>query len=160
MYLILTTKKDGPFEFVFDYQDLPKIAKYKWHVKKCNNTYYANAYDNDVKKYVSMHRLIMGYEGCDQVDHINGKGFDNRKCNLRICRKMQNLHNRGLPSNNKTGYKGILYRKGKYDAHIGFNNKKIHLGRFTTAIEAAKAYNMASIKYHGEYGRLNEAPND
>jgi len=44
----------------------------------------------------------------------------------------------------------ILYR-----AAICCNGKEIRLGCFVTEIEAAKAYNEAALKYHGEYAKLN-----
>jgi hypothetical protein len=35
------------------------------------------------------------------------------------------------------------------------NGKKIWVGRFKTQIEAARAYDAAAKKYHGEFARLN-----
>jgi hypothetical protein len=40
-------------------------------------------------------------------------------------------------------------------ARIGFEKKEIHLGYFRSEIEAAKAYDRAAIKYHGEFASLN-----
>jgi hypothetical protein len=31
-----------------------------------------------------------------------------------------------------------------------------HIGYFEDLIEAAKAYNEAALKYHGEFAKLNE----
>jgi hypothetical protein len=42
-------------------------------------------------------------------------------------------------------------------AKIRYQGKRIWLGSFKDEIEAAKAYDEAAKKYHGEYARLNFA---
>lgn len=37
-----------------------------------------------------------------------------------------------------------------------YKRKQMNLGRFKTAKEAAKAYNEAAIKLHGDYSCLNQ----
>lgn len=49
-----------------------------------------------------MHRLIMDFPKGKDIDHKNGNGLDNRRCNLRICSRLENMSNRrGLNSNPK-----------------------------------------------------------
>ncbi len=43
-----------------------------------------------------------------------------------------------------------------WKAQIKFNNVIYYLGMFATELEAAKAYNEAAERYHGEYARLND----
>jgi len=54
-------------------------------------------------------------------------------------------------------YKGVHWHKlhKKWAARITFERKQIHLGYFLSEIEAAKAYDRAAIKYHGEFAYLN-----
>jgi len=57
---------------------------------------------------------------------------------------------------NSTGFRGVTeQRPGKYQARITVDNKRLSLGYYTTAIEAAKAYNKAALKYHGNRALLN-----
>ena len=111
---------------------------------------------------IKMHRLIMNAPKDLLVDHKNGNGLDNRKSNLRFCTKQQNQMNQRPQRNNKySSFKGVCFMKGKrnpWTAHIGLNNKLIHIGYFPSEIEAATAYNESALKYHGEFARLNIIP--
>lgn len=95
-----------------------------------------------------------GYE----IDHINGKKWDNCLENLRLVTRQQNSFNQGVCKNNKSGYKGVCWYKAgsKWHASICVNGKKIHLGYFKTKENAATAYNFAAKKYFGEYARCNK----
>lgn len=108
-------------------------------------------------KDVFLHRFIMGGEKGMEVDHINGNRFDCRRENMRFCTHSQNIANDGPRTNNKLGIKGVDWREPnkKFRATIRVNYKKIHLGLFDTAKEAAIAYNEASKKYYGEFAYQN-----
>lgn len=101
-----------------------------------------------------LHRILLG--GCQHVDHIDGNGLNNRRSNLRPASRAENARNRRANANNKTGFKGVHFhkRKGKWQAYINVNGKRLHLGRFDTADEAASAYAQASADLHGVFGRL------
>jgi len=85
------------------------------------------------------------------IDHINRNPLDNRKCNLRKCNIGQNLANRRKPSNNTSGYKGVILNKekGKWYAQLRKNGKKYY-GKLTeNKIKAAKDYdNLAKIHFN------------
>lgn len=59
-----------------------------------------------------------------------------------------------------TRYKGVFrnksYCKKPFVAAIKYNGIYKHLGTFMTDTEAAKAYNQAASRYHGEFACLNE----
>ena len=93
-----------------------------------------------------------------EVDHRNGNKLDNRKSNLRICSRSENQMNRGKQKNNTSGFKGVSQIKmnQKWVAYIKVNYKRIYIGCFLKKVDAARAYNMAALKYHGEFGLLNK----
>lgn len=70
----------------------------------------------------------------------------------------QNCQNRKISKLNKSGYNGVSWciRSKKWVAQIQCENKKIHIGYFINPIDAAKAFNEAAIKFHGEFAKLNE----
>lgn len=86
------------------------------------------------------------------IDHKNRIRTDNRLVNLRISDELQNVANRGVHKNNKTGYKGVFVSKpGKFTAQIMHNRKAKHLGYFKTAEEAHAAYISAAKRLFGEF---------
>lgn len=109
----------------------------------------------------SAHRLcwlyMTGVWPPEQVDHINNFRSDNRWVNLRLATDEQNRFNRKNMSNSISKYKGVCWDKdlNKWRSRIFYKGKSINLGRFPCEIEAAKAYNEASKKYHGEFAYLN-----
>src|ERR1700744_1157255 len=94
---------------------------------------------------LSMHRVIMDAPADMVVDHINGRTLDNRRSNLRICTRVENMRNQRLAKNNTTGYKGVsLHKAGRYRASICVNRNLMFLGTFACPIRAALAYDRAA----------------
>lgn len=105
----------------------------------------------------SMHRLIMNAPPHLEVDHIFQENtLDNRKSNLRLASRTQNLANT-RPQKGSSIYKGVSWikDKAKWGARIYLNKKQTHLGNFECEIECAKAYDRAALKYRGEFAHLN-----
>jgi len=74
----------GKFAIV-DVEDYDRLAKYKWHTNQDGNNFYAYTFlsKGNKKKRVFMHRLLMNAPKGLFIDHIDGNGLNNRKCNLR-----------------------------------------------------------------------------
>ena len=70
--------------------------------------------------------------------------------------------NQRMQKNNTSGYKGVYFKKdnNKYQAQIKVNKKRIHLGRFKTAVEGGVAYNNYIIENNLEGFILNEIPEE
>jgi hypothetical protein len=139
-------------EFLIDTKDYEKLKSFTWH--RTNVGYAATKIEGTETK---LHRFIMNAPADIQVDHINLNRYDNRKLNLRFATHKENHRNVGLQSNNTSGVKGVRYYKArsKYVAKIKVDGKSIHLGYYTTLLEAACAYDQAALKYFGEFAWLN-----
>lgn len=74
----------------------------------------------------------------NEIDHINGKAGDNRICNLRDVTRKQNMENKKVYKNSKTGYPGVSWhsRDKKWNVRIGHYGKRISLGYFDDLTEA------------------------
>lgn len=106
-------------------------------------------------KYVKLHKLILTEKGC-KVDHKNRDRRDNRRDNLRYVTDSQNARNSSTPTNNTSGYRGVSWNtKGNWGVQIRVDTKIIRLGTFIDKEVAARAYDAAAIKYHGEFAVLN-----
>ena len=137
-----------------DAEDVKKIKKHKWRVSDG----YAAA--NIKGKNVQIQHIIMGVKANweNQIDHKDRDRLNNRKSNFRFCTNAENTRNRKKPITNTSGFKGVSWvkRDKKWRAAITINKKWIHLGVFKDKAEAAKAYNKAALKHHGEFAHLNE----
>lgn len=102
---------------------------------------------------VSLHRLVNKTPVGMDTDHINGNKLDCRKANLRTCTRQQNGFNRGANKNSKTGVVGVCWNtgKGKWQADIRHNRRRIYLGLFDLLADAIAARKAAEIKYFGKF---------
>lgn len=143
----------GKFAIIDD-EDFELVSQYKWRVCCRKNQKYAATEINNHKVY--MHRLILGINGVQEIDHINGNGLNNCRKNLRHCSRSQNNMNRHK-SWGTSEYKGVSWYKQrkKWRAIIKYNKKYKHLGYFDSEIEAAKVYDNAALEHFGKFAQLN-----
>jgi hypothetical protein len=58
---------------------------------------------------------------------------------------------------NTSGFKGVHFarRYGKYQVRIVADGIRYHIGYFDNPVEAARAYDAAARKLHGDFAALN-----
>lgn len=151
----------GKFALVDD-EDFEALNEYKWQLTTTMWGSYATRKIKIGEKKITkgMHRLLLNPKDDELVDHINGNGLDNRRCNIRTCSHAQNTRNKSIPKNNTSGYKGVHWSKKNKNwiSQIVINSKAYHVGSFSEIKIAAIAYNMAAIKCYGEFALLNKIP--
>lgn len=139
---------------IVDSADYDWLNQWEWFAFKSKKTFYVMRYV-PIRNHIMMHIAIVGEKGWD---HANGNGLDNRRSNLRKATASQQQYNRRLQSNSTSGYKGVSWHKnlGCWRTRIHVDRKEIHIGIFDDIKDAARAYNEAAIKYHGEFASLNQ----
>lgn len=150
----------GLFAIVDD-EDFDRLSAIKWHarpIQKSVSGFYAVNGRGGAKptrhgcRY--MHREVLNAPLGLHVDHINGDGLDNRRCNLRLATASENCVNR--VAHNPTGFRGVRKSgKNRWSALIQWQGRQRNLGSFSCSEEAAAAYDRAAVSLHGAFAILN-----
>jgi len=107
------------------------------------------------KQFWYMHRIIIGAQRGELVNHKDMDTLNNRRYNLRICTNQQNMANRGPQRNNTSGHKGVRWdhNRARWSARIMVSKKHLHLGRYLKLEDAINAYKEAAEFYFGEFAK-------
>jgi hypothetical protein len=142
---------NGQFVIV-DAADYEWLSQYTWTMIAAG---YAGR--NEKGKLVLMHRQIMNPPKGMVVDHIDGAILNNRRSNLRICTREQNVRNSAKRRRAASRYKCVGFDKklGRWFARFRYKSMHLWLGYFDDEAEAARAYDRKAVEYFGEFARLN-----
>lgn len=143
-----------------DDEDFERFAPLGWYAAVSGALAYAVRHERAAnaasRRLIRLHRLIIGAPDGTVVDHVDGNGLNNRRCNLRLATAGQNASN-SIHRGNKHGFRGLVMRNRPtpYVAKINVGCRRITIGCFKTAEDAARAYDDAARRMHGEFARLN-----
>lgn len=128
--------------FKLDIEDIPLLGNCKWRTvfkgKKKSPYLVTGHAGKQGNNQVYFHRLVLGNPN-QEIDHINIDSTDNRKSNLRLSNRIQQLSNTRLRIDNVQGIKGVYFlkRDNKYRAEIQCGNRHIYSPYYKTKVEAA-----------------------
>lgn len=152
---------------IVDSTDLEWLSQWNWYAQWNEPTKSFYARSNISGKITPMHRLILGCSPGEEGDHKNRNTLDNRRGNLRKCSSSKNRQNCEKRRNNSSGFKGVTRMTWTHKKHgtttrwiatIKAEKQAIYLGCFESAELAARAYDEAAKKHHGEFAVLNFPP--
>jgi hypothetical protein len=148
----------------------PETGIFTWLVRPCNSIQIGNrAGRSDRKGYIRIvyknkpylaHWLawffVYNKWPNNEIDHINGDPSDNRISNLRDVTRKQNMENKKIYKNNKSGYPGVSWhsRDEKWQARIGHYGKRKSLGTFDNLEDAIAARIQAENKTYTHNSRI------
>jgi hypothetical protein len=142
-----------------DDEDYQRVSAFKWSAALRDHKWYAcrNLGRQHKQQLIYLHRFIVDAPTGCEVDHEDGNGLNCMRLNLRKCTPVQNRCNTGLSVRNKSGFKGVHWRRDiqKWAAQIKTHGYKISLGVYDSAEAAARVRDVAARKYHGEFAWLN-----
>jgi hypothetical protein len=128
MKIIVNSKTYGEKEIFFDKEDWNKVKDYTWGVHFDRFNFYAVTHlKQDKYPTASMHEIIIGKTKNKEIDHKNGNGLDNRKCNLRTCthaENLKNLKNLKKRKNTSSKFKGVMKHGTYWQSEIRIGKKE------------------------------------
>ena len=145
-----------------------QIAAHNWqlhpktgYIYRCMSLPPVNGKRRNKSLYLS--RVIMGVEWKSrfevEVDHKDRNKLDNQRYNLRFATRVQNIVNRPSKPGSESKFKGVTVRRNisgtVFRAKYRFEGKDYDLGQFESEEAAARAYDAAVLKVHGEFAYLN-----
>jgi hypothetical protein len=139
-------------ETAVDDEDFLRFGNLNWYAADCNGYFYAARTVR--RRVVYLHRVIAGAPGNLHVDHKDGNTLNNRRDNLRCCKRPRNQWN-WRKRKGASLYRGVSFCKqtGRWQASIMANGRRRRLGRFSTEQEASAAYERAAVRRE-ETGRV------
>lgn len=122
-----------------DDEDIELVMAHAWFFTPqgyaCTKIRYAPGRKN--RRTVGMHRLVLGDPPTPSIDHINRNKLDNRKENLRACTDSHNNRNRPMLKGKVSAYRGVSFKRGKWQVVIRINGKLKWFGYHETEEAAA-----------------------
>lgn len=108
------------------------------------------------------HRLaylyVTGSLPIKEIDHIDGDGTNNKFNNLRSVSSIENLKNKTIQSNNRSGFNGVSWNKKlkKWHVYVNANKCRINGGYFINLNDAIEKRRQLNLEYgfHKNHGRI------
>jgi hypothetical protein len=145
----------GLFALV-DNDMVENLNRFSWSAAPDYRTCYALTVDangNNIRMHRHILRVNLGVKV--HIDHINGNGLDNRRCNLRIVTHSENQMNRRPKKKTKNRFKGVVPGMTKDFQVLYKIDGKRKKKNFTNEVEAARFYDDIVMKHYKPGSKTN-----
>jgi hypothetical protein len=133
-------------------EDYAYLSQWRWLEQTNRRSSYAVRKSGNRSIY--MHRVILGAESGETVDHANHDGLDNRRENLRFASPSLNMVN--FPrSPGINGPRGIERKRAGWRASLRLNRVRRYGPVRHNIIHAAFDYDLLALELHGPFAILN-----
>lgn len=146
-------------------QELDFFANLRRHSSGCVVFQKTFKDDNHKKGYrtetIYLHKLIaeryLDHTRTDKRNLVGCRNNDKLDCRLENLEyRSRSVASRKRRSSSKVGYTGVYKEHNRYRAVISVDRRSVHIGMFSTAEEAAMAYNRKSRELYGSLGKINK----
>lgn len=156
----------GLFALVDD-ADFDRVATFRWYAFRRGRLWHAarSVKRKGKRSTIHMHRWLLDAPNGVEVDHRDGNGLNNTRENLRLCTHGQNaINHRRSFSSKSSRFHGVCWhaRSQRWRVVICAGEKtssgrarQIYVGVYRYEIDAARAYDRAAIRHHGEFAVTN-----
>ena len=123
-------------ETKIDLEDIKICKNKRWRTSKKSNKIYVISGSKSNQVYLA--RFLLNYYGDLEVDHIDGDSLNNKKSNLRIVSRKENLMNLSPCCNSQFGIRGVRYydKIDKYTIDYTHNKNRFYFKSFKKAEQA------------------------
>lgn len=150
-YLMKFQYKDKWYETYIDKEDYNKVAQRHWRASHKKNKVYVVSGSIAKNNTVYLHNYILNYVSVVglEIDHLDGNSLNNRKVNLKIVSRLENIQNTQVRIDNKIGIRGICQTSCKtYKVDFSYNKIRYYFPAWKTLEEAVYCRKFAEEYFH------------
>lgn len=131
-----------------DTDDYERASSRVWRISKKKNKYYVVSGNIRDNTYIYLHTFILNSDIADgyEIDHKDGNSLNNRRSNLRVVTRIENIQNSNARIDNKIGIRGIVKSRNVYKCDFSFDNARYYFKDWPTIEQA-----VYCRKYAEEY---------
>ncbi len=134
---------------LIDASDADFAGQWPWHLSDSGYAVRGDRQDGKLR-ILRLHRELFGIAPGDhrEVDHINRNKLDDRRSNLRVATRDEQMQNVPSKPGSSSQYRGVHWHRHrkKWVARIGVGGKSMYLGLFSSEAEAAEAARAARAR--------------
>lgn len=132
--------KNEIISFYIDKNDKELVNQYIWRISQKRQKYYVVTGSSKKNTLLYLHQLLLPNKNENlEIDHIDGNSLNNRRSNLRLVNRQENIDNiKATRIDNQLGVRGVSYNKKskKYCVDFSYHGTRYYVKDWDTKEEA------------------------